>query len=86
MSLQETTTYLVNVRLSTEQGECPDEYEFERLVADQMSGVLDEDTGLHSIAVYGAMIVEPEDEEPEEEPQNFSLTVNNSIISATDDA
>lgn len=58
MSLQETTTYLVNVRLSTEQGECPDEYEFERLVADQMSGVLDEDTGLHSIAVYGAMIVE----------------------------
>lgn len=52
MSLQETATFRVNIRLSTEQGELPTDTEVERLVADQMSGVLDEHTGLRTIAVY----------------------------------
>ena len=52
MSLQETATFEVKVRLSTEAGELPTDIEVERLVADQMGGVLDEGTGLRTIAVF----------------------------------
>lgn len=51
MGTQETATYVLSITLSTEQGELPSDIEVERLVADQMDGVLDELTGLTSIEV-----------------------------------
>lgn len=51
MGTRETTTYVTYITLSTEQGELPSDIEVERLVADQMSGVLDGLTGLSAIAV-----------------------------------
>jgi len=43
--------YRTNIILSTESGEVPTPEEVERLIEDQMSGVLDEDTGLTCISV-----------------------------------
>ena len=48
---QETKTYTVEITLSTENGELPTDEEVERLIVDQMSGELDETTGLACVAV-----------------------------------
>lgn len=52
MNTEQTATFSVKVRLSTERGELPTDVEVERLVADQMGGQLDDYTGLHTTAVY----------------------------------
>lgn len=67
MSLQETVTYSVKIRLQSSEGDAPTEYEFERLVADQMAGVLDEGTQLHCIAVFDPEIVQEADTYSREE-------------------
>jgi hypothetical protein len=51
MSLQETATFAVSIILSTENGELPDDFAVQRLINDQMSGELDEETGLACLGV-----------------------------------
>jgi len=46
----ETATYVIELTLSTANGELPRISEVERLVSDQMSGELDETTGLACLA------------------------------------
>ena len=48
----ETATYTVEVILSTTAGELPDHEDVEQLIRDQMSGELDETTGLFCIDVH----------------------------------
>ena len=48
---RETKTYTVDLTLSTENGELPTDDEVEQLIVDQMSGELDETTGLACVAV-----------------------------------
>lgn len=48
----ETATYTVEVILSTTEGELPDHEDVEKLIRDQMSGELDETTGLFCIDVH----------------------------------
>lgn len=47
----ESATFIVEITLGTEEGELPDDNEVEELVANQMAGELDEDTGLFTMAV-----------------------------------
>lgn len=47
----ETATYSVEITLSTANGELPKTADVERLIVDQMSGELDETTGLACLAV-----------------------------------
>ena len=49
--LQETARFVVDIVLSTENGELPDDRTVERMIVDQMSGELDEETGLACVAV-----------------------------------
>lgn len=51
MPLQETATYAVATTLSTESGELPSDEVVAQLIHDQMSGDLDEETGLRCIGV-----------------------------------
>lgn len=48
----ETAKYTVEMVLSTTDGELPDHADVEKLVIDQMSGELDETTGLFCISVH----------------------------------
>lgn len=50
MSLQETCSYIVEITLSTENGELPSPEEVELLINTQMGGELDEETGLMCIS------------------------------------
>lgn len=47
----ETSTYRVDITLSTEVGELPIPEEVESLVSTQMSGELNDDTGLRCLSV-----------------------------------
>ena len=51
MSLSESKIYIVEITLGTDVGELPTDSEVEELIADQMSGELDEDTGLFALGV-----------------------------------
>jgi hypothetical protein len=51
MALAETATFAVEITFTTDNGELPTDEEVERLISDQMSGELDETTGLAAMAV-----------------------------------
>lgn len=50
MTTQETASYLVVVTLTNEQGELPDDRGVEKLIVDQMGGMLDDETGLACVS------------------------------------
>lgn len=62
MSLQETSRYTVEITLTTELGECPTKDVMESLLETQMSGILDEDTGLRYVMGFVTAIDGGEDE------------------------
>lgn len=52
LSKSESKPYTVSIWLGTEEGELPSDEIVEGLIADQMEGVLNDDTGLSSLAVH----------------------------------